>query len=545
MYFADINSNAAYHKNSDKNINKHDKEELESIRSLDITSRHSHHGGHDQEKEEIKTYRKIKSPSKYTNILKTNQFQLRDDLNGGGKSRLDRQSRSDRSERKSRSDRSERKSRSDKKNIIKTVINTKMTKTKIIKTEIIRYPDKTRIVKTEILIKDPNKRHKIQTEIQNMKKPIETEIVECESVKAIQTEIVKFDDVEEHNNNRNIIQTDITSRSAIETKTIHGNQVQQNTQLKLNSYLTNDVRTIYLNKRFSNGSYNCIYNFSTKKYKKLEDKIIIRITNEKANRNIRSSELKGIKIQYDLSIKSPFIATVIDYGKVVGEKNEYSMVKKYGISLKTLLESMPKFTNMGVVLKFMKDFLTVVKCIHDNDYAHLDLKPSNILLDNIWKISKPKKVIASLDFAVIDFGGARKFTDDKSLELDGQMGSAAYSPPEIMEIKFGKKNDIWAYGIICYLVCVRKFFFKANGPEIFMNEDKKEVEKNVLSAIKKLKTSILPSKTKKQEKSKYLEPLTKDTFGILIDFFKLVFTVDPEKRPNASQLLKHPLMSFV
>ena len=175
-------------------------------------------------------------------------------------------------------------------------------------------------------------------------------------------------------------------------------------------------------------------------------------------------ELKGIKTQYILYQGDNNIGNITDYGMIYNPSTtntyrlqEYSIIEKYGIDLKKLSENSPKYKNIGIVISFMKNLLLDLKYIHSKGYAHLDIKPSNILLKNFNSI--PKNEILSLSYAVaVDFGAARKFKNDRSIMLDGQMASAAFSPPELLDQKFGHKSDIWSFGIISYLILVRKFF---------------------------------------------------------------------------------------
>ena len=102
---------------------------------------------------------------------------------------------------------------------------------------------------------------------------------------------------------------------------------------------------------------------------------------------------------------------------------EYSIVERYGITLYKLLDKNVKYSNMTLVLQFMQNFLKGIHSIHENNYAHLDLKPDNILFKNIQSV--PKKPVHDLDFAIFDFGGAAKFTNDKSKKLAEQMASPA------------------------------------------------------------------------------------------------------------------------
>ena len=99
------------------------------------------------------------------------------------------------------------------------------------------------------------------------------------------------------------------------------------------------------------------------------------------------------------------------------------------------------------------------------------------------------------------------------------MASAAFSPPEIIDIKFGRKSDIWAYGIICYLVCCKTTFIKSIGNNIFMNNNMNELKLNIDNAIDKLENN----------------------YNILKPFLKSIFIIDIKKRPNVEKLINNKL----
>ena len=189
----------------------------------------------------------------------------------------------------------------------------------------------------------------------------------------------------------------------------------------------------------------------------------------------------------------------------------------------------------------MKDFLLTLQCIHNNNYAHLDLKPSNILLKNT-SIDKNMGIITDLDFALVDFGAAQIFRNNNSKNLSAQMASAAFSPPELLQYRFGKKSDVWAYGVICYLVCVRCFFFQAGASKIFMGKNTNQIIQNVTNSLQKLKKNMTPEYLTSQKKITYFGNL-ENNFELLIDFFSIIF-VDEKKRPTVNQLLKHELFNM-
>ena len=327
--------------------------------------------------------------------------------------------------------------------------------------------------------------------------------------------------------------------------------VEEKKSLNIVSYIDNKKREIFLKKKINTGSYNSIYSFSRKKSHKIDPNLIIRISNKDSTVENINTELKGIKTQYNLCLGDNNIGNIVDYGMLHNPSinnrfrlQEYSIIEKYGIDLKKILENSPKYNNIGVVIQFMKNLLKDINYIHINNYAHLDLKPSNILMRNINSI--PKTPISKLEYAIVDFGAAQKFNNNKSKIIDNQMASAAFSPPELLNRKFGKKSDIWAYGIICYLTIVRKFYFKAKAQQIFMSKNPKEIKRNVGRAIDNLFKNIIPKYIKSDKQiNEYLFPLDKSTFYLLQDFLKQIFTTKLEQRPDSTILLKHQLFNFV
>ena len=308
------------------------------------------------------------------------------------------------------------------------------------------------------------------------------------------------------------------------------------------SHLDSKLRRIYVGKMINKGAYNNIYKFGKNNLTPSDSKLILRVSNDNSTETSRLSELKGAKIQYKLCSLCDNIANIVDFGKIYGSNKEYYMIQKYGISLKDILTSKPKYKNLGVVIKFMKNLLESIHCIHSNKYAHLDIKPSNILMKNITKTNN--LTITNLDFVLIDFGGAKYFRSNNSRKVDGQMASPAFSPPEVLIGKFGKKSDTWAYGIICYLVCIRKFFFDAGGQFIFMHDNKSKLEKNIENAINEIDKQLIPKNISINSIKQYLKPLSIETIHILKDFLLKTLRVSISKRPKCTELLNHELFNL-
>ena len=81
--------------------------------------------------------------------------------------------------------------------------------------------------------------------------------------------------------------------------------------------------------------------------------------------------------------------------------------------------------------------------MHVKNICHRDLKPENILLE-----SKDRN---NLDIKISDFGFACFY--DSELGLDTVLGSALYMAPELIRReRYDEKVDIWAIGVISYML---------------------------------------------------------------------------------------------
>tara|TARA_B110000211_G_scaffold232586_1_gene296676 strand:- start:7343 stop:8368 length:1026 start_codon:yes stop_codon:yes gene_type:complete len=338
--------------------------------------------------------------------------------------------------------------------------------------------------------------------------------------------------------------TEIINTVLIGTRAVHIKPTVTRKSLHLLSYKDKKHRSIFLGKTISKGTFNSIHSFSDKKGGTAEDKLIIRLSKNDAN---VETELNGIELQYRLSLHSQHIGTVVDYGRLISAtdqtRDEYSILEKYGKSLKDILESKHIFfKNMHTVVTFMHELLQTIKTIHDNEYAHLDLKPSNILFKNIF--NKTRKTIDYIDFSIIDFGASKKFTIDASIFIKEQMASHAFSPPELKKRLYGKKSDIWAYGVICYLVIINKFYFTANAHLIFLHSNINKIREHIVAHIDSIENNMYLRK--KHSIETFMEPLNSDyKLYLLKDFLKSIFIIDINERPTATTLLDHTLFSLI
>lgn len=112
-----------------------------------------------------------------------------------------------------------------------------------------------------------------------------------------------------------------------------------------------------------------------------------------------------------------------------------------------------------------RQLVAAIEYIHSQKVTHRDLKLENLLLEN-------ESIIK-----IIDFGFSTCFSHDKKVKLF--CGTPTYMAPEIVSRKeySGPPADIWALGILLYVMLAGCFPFKApTDRELF-----KKIEKGIFS----------------------------------------------------------------
>ena len=107
--------------------------------------------------------------------------------------------------------------------------------------------------------------------------------------------------------------------------------------------------------------------------------------------------------------------------------------------------------------RIFKQLLDAVNYLHAHGVCHRDLKPENILFSTIEEESPLK---------LIDFGLSKVFNSDHN-SMKGAVGTTFYMAPEVITGEYNEKCDVWACGVILYIMlCGKPPFYSRDENEL-------------------------------------------------------------------------------
>lgn len=93
--------------------------------------------------------------------------------------------------------------------------------------------------------------------------------------------------------------------------------------------------------------------------------------------------------------------------------------------------------------KIIKSLLESVQYLHSKDIVHRDIKPENVMFESNEEGSSVK---------LIDFGLARTHDAVKQGWMSNPVGTPYYMSPNVLKQKYDKSCDLWAIGIVSYIL---------------------------------------------------------------------------------------------
>lgn len=185
------------------------------------------------------------------------------------------------------------------------------------------------------------------------------------------------------------------------------------------------------------------------------------------------------------------IIEVIDFGKVISIDKEdedqnisqgyYFLIMEYFEGFE--LQNLPGIKKPDILMKVIEQIASVLYYLHQSNFIHYDIKPSNFLANYID---------GGLSLKLIDFGFSKYFRVDDEIEIKG---TPEFLAPEIIEKDFiDHRVDLFAFGMTLYNLIYNNFPFKYSSEiEIYssilekeFNFPKSDIPKTIIEACKNL-----------------------------------------------------------
>lgn len=225
------------------------------------------------------------------------------------------------------------------------------------------------------------------------------------------------------------------------------------------------------------GRQICVKEFFMKEYcNRDQDTSHVSVASEGAREQVDRYRAKFVKeARLISSMNNPHIITIFDIFEENGSAY-YTMEYLGGGSLKTLVEQNGALSEHSA-LKYISDIAEALSYLHKQKVMHLDVKPSNIMLD-----SRGRAVL-------IDFGISKRYDHDGGQTSSTPVGiSKGYAPMEQYNLSgvstFSPETDIYSLGATLYFLLIAQSPKEANViNEEGLGELPKQISKKVRQAI--------------------------------------------------------------
>ena len=301
--------------------------------------------------------------------------------------------------------------------------------------------------------------------------------------------------------------------------------MEENVPLKVNkeSFVTiieGDITQFYeVQKKIGEGAYGKIYKVKNKQSGDI-----------RAMKQITKTKITDMgKFQTEIKILSMLDhPNIVRLFEVIEDDKYYNLLEELCTGGELLTRAQNNQLKEKDIARIFNQIMSGVAYIHGMGIAHRDLKLENILFSS----EKPSSPIKIIDFGFSVFlGKNNENSKDKETEnekktvykrLKSKVGTLYYISPEIIKGNYDEKCDIWACGVILYILLAGYPPFNGNTDKEVYNQItnikldfEKERWKNISKYAKELiKNMLTPAKNRFTAKqvlsSKWLEVKLKD-----------------------------------
>jgi ATP-dependent Clp protease ATP-binding subunit ClpC len=158
-------------------------------------------------------------------------------------------------------------------------------------------------------------------------------------------------------------------------------------------------------------------------------------------------------------INHPNVVDVLDYGRTPGGK--LFMVLQYinGVKLREIIDR--EGMNLKHVAYIVRQIGRALSAAHEKGILHCDLKPENIMLQDL---GDPREMVKLIDFGVAKVSDSQVATSMVSRDFSG-LGTWPYNAPEqLSQGELGEWTDIYSFGVITYEMVTGRRPYVTNNP---------------------------------------------------------------------------------
>uniref|UniRef100_A0A915E9V6 Protein kinase domain-containing protein n=1 Tax=Ditylenchus dipsaci TaxID=166011 RepID=A0A915E9V6_9BILA len=166
------------------------------------------------------------------------------------------------------------------------------------------------------------------------------------------------------------------------------------------------------------------------------------------------------------------------------------------------------FVSEAIIQKLANDLLSALEHLHGKGYAHLGIKPEDLLVECHNKV--PRLVL-------IDMGSCQSRKAMSKLSI-WQGGPLEFTAPEQLGHKPCFKSDIWSFGVLLFVVSI--------GLSPFEDENEEVVRLNILNAR-------FTSTQSNQQENVAINHFS----AALLQFLDRIFMTEVSERPSAKECL--------